>query len=54
MLSFAVPPARTLCGDLLVYDPLDRATVHSALRNHWFTQELPELEAAYRERIKTG
>ncbi|TFY62844.1 hypothetical protein EVJ58_g3605 [Rhodofomes roseus] len=47
----SVPDARMLCGSLLVYDRLDRATVHSALRSDWFSRELPELEAAYRERI---
>ncbi|KAI0734662.1 kinase-like protein [Fomitopsis betulina] len=46
--------ARTLCANLLVYDPLDRATVHSALRGGWFAQDLSELEAAYRERMKTS
>lgn len=47
-------PAQALCHNLLVYDPLDRATVHAALKNDWFICELSDLEAAYRERIASG
>ncbi|KAI0778409.1 kinase-like protein [Trametes elegans] len=43
--------ARDLCSDLLVYDPLERATVQQALRNDWFSAELLDLELAYRSRI---
>ncbi|EMD41943.1 hypothetical protein CERSUDRAFT_147367 [Gelatoporia subvermispora B] len=43
--------AEDLCGQLLVYDHLRRATVYAALKSRWFGCELLELEAAYQERI---
>ncbi|KAI8990495.1 kinase-like protein [Trametes punicea] len=46
--------ARVLCSDLLVYDPLERATVQQALRSTWFSAELLDLELAYRARIGSG
>ncbi|TFK86160.1 kinase-like protein [Polyporus arcularius HHB13444] len=46
-----MPQARDLCGDLLIYDPLDRATAQTALRHPWLTAELLDLELAYRSRI---
>ncbi|KAI0673365.1 kinase-like protein [Trametes maxima] len=49
-----MPHARDLCSDLLVYEPLERATVQEALRHHWFSAELLDLELAYRSRIGSG
>ncbi|KAI0639637.1 kinase-like protein [Trametes polyzona] len=49
-----MPLAKSLCSDLLVYDPLDRATVPQALRHPWFSAELLDLELAYRSRIGSG
>ncbi|OSD03305.1 kinase-like protein [Trametes coccinea BRFM310] len=49
-----MPHARALCSDLLVYDPLERATVQQALRSTWFSAELLDLELAYRSRIGSG
>ncbi|KAI0361379.1 kinase-like protein [Trametes cingulata] len=49
-----MPHARNLCSDLLVYDPLERATVQQALRSTWFSAELLDLELAYRSRIGSG
>ncbi|KAI0375231.1 kinase-like protein [Pilatotrama ljubarskyi] len=49
-----MPHARDLCGELLVYDPLERATVQQALRSTWFSAELLDLELAYRSRIGSG
>ncbi|KAI0328178.1 kinase-like protein [Cubamyces sp. BRFM 1775] len=49
-----MPNARALCSDLLVYDPLERATVQQALRSNWFSAELLDLELAYRSRIGSG
>ncbi|KAI0715375.1 kinase-like protein [Earliella scabrosa] len=46
-----IPHARELCGDLLVYEPMERATAQTALRSPWFTAELLDLELAYRSRI---
>ncbi|RPD57045.1 kinase-like protein [Lentinus tigrinus ALCF2SS1-6] len=46
-----MPQARELCGDLLIYDSLDRATAQTALRHPWFSAELLDLELAYRSRI---
>ncbi|KAL1951464.1 hypothetical protein VTO73DRAFT_613 [Trametes versicolor] len=46
--------ARDLCGDMLVYEPLERATVQQALRHTWFSAELLDLELAYRSRIGSG
>ncbi|EJF66900.1 kinase-like protein [Dichomitus squalens LYAD-421 SS1] len=46
-----MPRARDLCSDLLVYDPMDRATAQTALRHEWLTAELLDLELAYRSRI---
>ncbi|OJT02724.1 Meiosis-specific serine/threonine-protein kinase mek1 [Trametes pubescens] len=46
--------ARDLCGDMLVYEPLERATVQQALRHNWFSAELLDLELAYRSRIGSG
>lgn len=45
--------ARNLCRDLLIYDPMDRATAKIALQHVWFTAELLDLELAYRSRIGT-
>ncbi|KAM5530318.1 hypothetical protein V8D89_016019 [Ganoderma adspersum] len=48
-----MPRAKDLCSDLLIYDPMDRATAQSALKHVWFTTELLDLELAYRSRIGT-
>ncbi|KAH9857953.1 kinase-like protein [Lenzites betulinus] len=49
-----MPQARNFCGELLVYEPLRRATVQQALRHTWFSAELLDLELAYRSRIGSG
>ena len=43
--------ARALVSHLLIYNHLQRATVHSALNSKWIAVELTELENAYRKRI---
>lgn len=43
--------AKGLCGELLIYDPLDRMTSRKALQHPWFTGELLDLELAYRARV---
>lgn len=45
--------ARELCGNLLIYDAMERATAQTALRSSWFTAELLDLELAYRSRISS-
>lgn len=45
--------AKDLCSDLLIYDPMDRATAQTALKHVWVTAELLDLELAYRSRIGT-
>ncbi|KAI0801044.1 kinase-like protein [Fomes fomentarius] len=48
-----MPQARELCGNLLIYDAMERATAQTALRSSWFTAELLDLELAYRSRISS-
>ncbi|PIL31727.1 transporter [Ganoderma sinense ZZ0214-1] len=48
-----MPRAKELCSDLLIYDPMDRATAQTALKHVWFTAELLDLELAYRSRVGT-
>ena len=43
--------AKELCTNLLIYDPMDRATAQTALKHVWFTAELLDLELAYRSRV---
>jgi hypothetical protein len=45
-------PAQALVSRLLVYNHLQRATVHSALRSKWIFSELGELESAYQQRME--
>lgn len=44
-------PARCLVTELLMHDPLRRATVYSALESRWIILELKELCNLYRQRI---
>jgi cell division protein FtsB len=45
--------ARSLVNSLLVYDHVQRATVHSALKSKWIDSELDELASLYQTRIET-
>lgn len=45
--------ARSLVNSLLVYDHVQRATVHSALKSKWIDSELDELASLYQARIET-
>ena len=45
--------ARSLVNSLLVYDHVQRATVHSALKSKWIDSELDELVSLYQTRIET-
>jgi hypothetical protein len=43
--------AKGLVSRLLIYSPLQRARVYSALHSKWITSEGTELEEAYQNRI---
>ena len=45
--------ARSLVDSLLIYDHVQRATIHSALKSKWIDSELDELASLYRTRIET-
>ena len=45
--------ARSLVHSLLMYDHVQRATVHSALKSKWIDSELDELASLYQTRIET-
>jgi hypothetical protein len=45
--------ARSLVNSLLVYDHVQRVTVHSALKSQWIDSELDELASLYQTRIET-
>lgn len=47
-----LPDARSLVNSLLVYDHIQRATVHVALQSKWIDSELDELATLYQIRIE--
>jgi hypothetical protein len=51
-LPFSQLQARSLVNSLLVYDHVQRATVHSALKSKWIDSELDELASLYQTRIE--
>jgi serine/threonine protein kinase len=47
-----MPEAKALVSKLLVYEPIERATVWSALKSPWITCDLEDLERAYYDRVE--
>lgn len=48
---FDISAAKDLIARLLIHNYLHRATVKQALNNAWITEDVIELENAYRDRI---